>query len=79
MAQDLADLRVLDFTQVLAGPFAAQQLALQGADVIKVESLDGDQMRDRMLPSQYSDVGMASPFMSLNLGKRRKIYTPYHH
>ena len=37
----LAGVRVLDFTHYLAGPFATFQLALQGADVIKVEPLAG--------------------------------------
>jgi crotonobetainyl-CoA:carnitine CoA-transferase CaiB-like acyl-CoA transferase len=33
-------IRVIDFTHVLAGPFAAYQLAVLGADVIKVENPD---------------------------------------
>lgn len=71
MNQDFSGTRVLDFSQVIAGPFAAQQLALGGADVIKIEPVaGGDQMRDRMLPSPLASVGMASPFMTLNLGKR---------
>ncbi len=71
MSSDFDGIKVLDFTQVIAGPFAAQQLALLGADVIKIEPVDGgDQMRDRMLPSALSTVGMASPFMTLNLCKR---------
>lgn len=37
--------RVLDFTRVLAGPYAAQTLGDQGFDVVKVESLDGDETR----------------------------------
>ena len=71
MTQCFSGIRVLDFSQVLAGPFAANQLALLGADVIKVEPPEGgDQMRDRMLPSAFASVGMASSFMTLNLGKR---------
>ena len=71
MNKDLSGIRVIDFSQVIAGPFAAQQLGLCGADVIKIEPVDGgDQMRDRMLPSPLAARGMASPFMTLNLGKR---------
>ncbi|MEZ5650929.1 MAG: CoA transferase [Burkholderiaceae bacterium] len=71
MPGDLHGLRVLDFSQVIAGPFAAQQLAMLGADVIKVEpAAGGDQMRDRMLPSPLTAIGMASPFLTLNVNKR---------
>lgn len=41
--------RVLDFTRVLAGPWATQILGDQGFDVIKVEALEGDETR-RFLP-----------------------------
>ena len=37
--------RVLDFTRVLAGPWATQVLGDQGFDVVKVEALDGDETR----------------------------------
>ena len=37
MARAFEGIRIIDITHVLAGPFAAYQLALQGADVIKVE------------------------------------------
>ena len=41
----LNNIRVLDFGQYIAGPFAAMLLAEQGADVIKVERPSGDPMR----------------------------------
>ena len=40
----LAGLRVIDWTHVLAGPFAGYQLGLLGADVIRIERADGDDM-----------------------------------
>lgn len=66
--QAFTGLRVLDFTQVLAGPFATQQLAQLGADVIKIEARDlGDITRG--LLSTGAD-GMAPSFLTCNLGKR---------
>jgi crotonobetainyl-CoA:carnitine CoA-transferase CaiB-like acyl-CoA transferase len=41
----LSDLRVIDLTQMLAGPYASMVLADHGADVVKVEPLSGDVTR----------------------------------
>ncbi len=61
--------RILDFTQVLAGPFAVMQLGLLGADVIKVEQpITGDQTRGLM--NEGEDLRMSPSFMGMNLNKR---------
>src|ERR1700681_3309394 len=62
----LAGLRVLDVTQVMAGPFCAMLLADLGADVIKIEAPSGDS--SRQMPGA---VGTDSPsFNAVNRGKR---------
>ncbi len=66
--QALTGVRILDFSQVLAGPFATQLLAQLGAQVIKVEQPVGGDMT-RGLMSASSD-GMAPSFLAANLGKR---------
>ena len=49
--------KILDFTQVLAGPYASYQLALLGADVIKVERREGEDMRRTPLSREWADRG----------------------
>ena len=69
MARAFDGIRVIDFTQVLAGPFATQQLAQLGADVIKIEQpVTGDQTRGLMPGAD--DVGMSPSFLTCNLDKR---------
>jgi crotonobetainyl-CoA:carnitine CoA-transferase CaiB-like acyl-CoA transferase len=65
-----ANVRVLDFTQVLAGPYGSYQLALLGADVIKVERREGEDMRRTPLSREWADRGMAPAWMAINGNKR---------
>ncbi len=64
----LSDFRVLDLTWVLGGPFAGQLLAQLGAEVIKVEPLDGDLSRQVSSHSTEFD-GDSGFFLSVNRGK----------
>src|SRR5262245_20188536 len=62
----LHGLRVIDLTQVMAGPFCTMLLADLGADVIKVEPPQGDSTR-----TMPGAVGTDSPsFNAVNRGKR---------
>ncbi len=66
--QALSGYRVLDFSHVLAGPIATHYLCLQGADVVKVESGQGDTMRNYGGDS-FPD-GLGPSFVTVNTGKR---------
>ncbi|SIT51053.1 Acyl-CoA transferase/L-carnitine dehydratase [Paraburkholderia piptadeniae] len=67
----LTGVRVLDLTNVLAGPFAGYQLALLGADVIKVETPDtGDLARQLGADTALNQRGMGTSFLAQNAGKR---------
>ena len=62
----LEGIRVLDVTQVMAGPFCAMQLCDMGADVIKVEPPDGDPTRQMGARVGTDSAG----FAAVNRGKR---------
>ena len=62
--------RILDFTQVLAGPYASYQLALLGAEVIKIERRGGEDMRRTPLSREWAERNMASAFIAVNGNKQ---------
>ncbi len=66
----LAGLRVLDFSIMLAGPYCARLLADLGADVVKIEPPEGDDMRLRQPLRAGPDGRHSSYFGQLNAGKR---------
>lgn len=71
MTAPLKGIRVLDLTNVLAGPFACHQLAHLGADVIKVENpVGGDLARNLGASPELSAQGMGISFLAQNAGKR---------
>ncbi len=68
-AQSALDgLRVIDLSRVLAGPYCTQILADHGADVLKIESEDGDETRTWGPPFVEED--LAAYFAGLNRNKR---------
>jgi crotonobetainyl-CoA:carnitine CoA-transferase CaiB-like acyl-CoA transferase len=62
--------KILDFTQVLAGPYASYQLALLGADVIKVERREGEDMRRTPLSREWAERGLAPGWQAINGNKK---------
>jgi CoA:oxalate CoA-transferase len=67
----LHGIRVLDLTNVLAGPFACYQLAQLGADVIKIEAPDsGDLARQLGADPELNRQNMGASFLAQNAGKR---------
>ena len=71
MFKPLTGVRVIDLSRVLAGPYATYQLALLGAEVIKVEHPDaGDWTRSGPAPAGLEGQGMATGFLTQNAGKQ---------
>ena len=70
MTRPFEGVRILDFTQVLAGPYASYQLGLLGADVIKVERREGEDMRRTPLSKEWAERGLAPGWQAINGGKR---------
>lgn len=66
-AGPLEGLVVADFSRVLAGPYITMLMADLGAEVIKVEGMEGDDTR-RWLPPQRD--GVSTYYMSINRNKR---------
>src|ERR1700680_404903 len=69
MTGALDRLRVVDFTTTIAGPHCTRLLADLGAEVIKLESPEGDMMRAR----QPLRDGASTSFGQLNTGKKSVV------
>ncbi|MEM9100576.1 MAG: CoA transferase, partial [Pseudomonadota bacterium] len=65
----LDGIKVIDLTRVLGGPFCTQWLGDHGAEVIKVEPPQGDDVR-KWGPPFDEEIGAASYFLGVNRNKR---------
>lgn len=63
----LEGVRIIDLTRVIMGPFATRIMADMGADVIKIESAEGDSLRTY---NPLRNAGMSGAFMHVNRNKR---------
>jgi crotonobetainyl-CoA:carnitine CoA-transferase CaiB-like acyl-CoA transferase len=70
VSKPFAGVRILDFTRYLAGPYGSYQLALLGADVVKIESREGDETRGQLADPTWAARKMAPSFLAVNGNKR---------
>ena len=70
MTKPFAGIRILDFTRYVAGPYGTYQLALLGADVVKIEPKTGDEMRQSQVSKEWAAKGLGPSFMGINANKR---------
>ena len=68
LPKPLAGMRVIELAHIMAGPVCGMMLADMGADVIKVEKIDGGDDTRRMTPPQVGDQSAA--FLMVNRNKR---------
>ena len=69
--QPFSDIRVIDLTHVIAGPFCTYQLAVLGADVVKIEPPEApDMVRHDGNDHERASQGMGAVFMTQNANKR---------
>jgi crotonobetainyl-CoA:carnitine CoA-transferase CaiB-like acyl-CoA transferase len=69
LTKSFAGLRVIDFSTTIAGPHCARMLADMGAEVIKIETTEGETMRTR--PPLRN--GCSTTFGQLNVGKKSLV------
>jgi crotonobetainyl-CoA:carnitine CoA-transferase CaiB-like acyl-CoA transferase len=70
VSKPFAGVRILDFTRYLAGPYGTYQLALLGADVVKIESRGGDETRSQLVSPEWAERKMPPGFLAVNGNKR---------